>query len=359
MKNILIAISGLTPQVVTEALYEIYYKYDITIDEIFIVTTQRGKEVILGNDKAKSTPSRSLKTEIERLCYLYKLTIPVFAETEEHIIIAEEESVRLNDIRTDSENRLFPNILANLIKAKTSLKDTSLHCVLSGGRKSMTAHFALVLSLFARSNDKLYHVITDEKYEFSKFFPETNDEKKALTISEIPFVRLRSLNTEELSNNAVYTDLVDEAQERLLFLTDNKKLIINLADKTVAYGNNSVFFEPFEIVLYLKFAEQLIAKGCGYSILEITENKFASELKQILITKYNCFFDLKDKNHWSNSELAPEYFRSKRTKINDKLKTLFTESDSAANFIIQSQKIWGNSHYSIKTAKNKIGINYE
>jgi len=359
MKNILLAITGLTPQIVTEAFYALSVQRKITIDEIYIVTTKRGKDVILGKDKDEQTPSVPLLSEVTELCKTYKIRTPRFTNSNKHIIVAEEESLVLHDIRNDKENRLFPNKLAEVFKKITSINDTAIYAVLSGGRKSMSAHLALSLSLFGRNRDKLYHILTDEKYEFGNFYPKNKAEAKALIIAEIPFVRLRALKTDNFNEIGSYTDLVEKTQKQLSFLTDSKKLIINLADRTINYGDDKISMQPFELSLYLKFAEEKISKHKGFNINEITSVEFTEELKTILEEKYNYYFDLKDKTHWSKKGLNSEYFRSKRTKINNKLKLLFNDMEQLDQFLIKSRKEWGNSTYYISADKNKLGINYE
>ncbi len=359
MKNILLAISGLTPQIVTEALYALSIQKGITIDEIYIVTTNRGKEVILGKDKHPQTPSIPLLSEIKNFCATYNIPVPKFTNSNKHIIVAEEESLILHDIRNDKENKLFPNKLAEVLKKLTLTSNNTIHAVLSGGRKSMSAHLALSLSLFGRSQDKLYHILTDEKYEFGNFYPLNKAEANALVIAEIPFVRLRALMNENYDRINTYTDLVEKTQKQVSFLTDSRKLIINLADRTIVYGNKKITIQPFELALYLRFAEEKISKHKGFNISEITSKEFAKELQTILEEKYNHYFEQKDKIHWTNRGLSSEYFRSKRTKVNNKLKTLFDEVELTEQFLIKSKKEWGNTTYYITANKNKIGINYE
>lgn len=45
MKNILLAVCGLSPQVITETLFALF-QHDRKVDEIHIVTTRAGKEAV-------------------------------------------------------------------------------------------------------------------------------------------------------------------------------------------------------------------------------------------------------------------------------------------------------------------------
>jgi len=359
MKNILLAISGLTPQIVTETLFALSIQKKISIDEIFVITTKRGKTVIEGKDKNPTTPKTSLKKEITNLCREFDIKLPKFT-IQRNVIVAEEESLELYDIRTDKENKLFPNKTAEVIKTLTDKSNTTIHASLSGGRKSMSAHLALILSLFARYQDKLYHIITDEKFEFKNFYPKSKAEIQALTIAEIPFVRLRALKNNSLGKMDSYIDIVEEAQKNLHFLTDDAKLVINLANKTIFYKGEVIKLETTELALYYKFIEQKLSTDSGLSIIELQSKEFAKDVKNFLTEKFNAYYDPEaDKNHWTNIGFKAERIRTIRSKINNKLKHLFTEHETYAQFKIESQKKWGDTIYYIPAPKNKIGINYE
>ncbi len=359
MKNILLAISGLTPQIVTETFFALTVKNNIIIDEIFIVTTQRGKTVIEGKDKSNKTPNVALKKEIINLCKDLEIKVPKF-NINKHVIVAEEESKELYDIKTDKENKLFPNKIAEIIKSIAEDNNTTIYASLSGGRKSMSAHLALALSLFARPQDKLYHVITDEQFEFNNFYPKSRKEERALVLAEIPFVKLRSLNAPILKSDLSYSQIVSKTQNRLKFLTENLKLIIDVADRKIVYGDKQVNLEPMEIALYLKFVERKISKQTGYKISEINrEKKFANELGEFLTENYNQHFDKNDKKHWHQKGIDAETFRTKRSKINKKLEKLFSDNDTLQEFKIASKRAWGDTVYIINAPKDKLGVNYE
>ncbi len=358
MKNILLAITGLTPQVVTETLFVLAVKNKIDIDEIYIVTTSRGKKVIEGKDNSPSTPDIPLKKEISALCKKYNVKQPKFNITK-NVIVAEEETRRLYDIRTDKENRLFPNKLATLLKKLTSQPQMIIHASLSGGRKSMSAHLALVMSLLARQNDKLYHIITDEKFEFKNFYPKTEEEADALTLAEIPFVKLRSVNDPVLKSGDEYFEIVQKTQERLILLGDEAKLIIELKQRKIHYKNKSVIFSPTEISIYTIFVQQKIANSGGYDINEIREKEFAKKLQEITEEYFHQVYDSKNKTHWTIAGITPDYFLQFKSKINTKLKNLFENDDEENLFRISSERRWGDTYYEIKAPKEKLGINYE
>ncbi|KAF0151028.1 MAG: family CRISPR-associated protein [Ignavibacteria bacterium] len=364
MKNILVCVSGLTPQIITESLFCLAIKEKTPIHEIYVITTARGREVILGLDKAVSTPKIALKTEIESLCSKYKISVPLFINNSDHIIVAKEESIELSDVRSDKQNKLFPNKVAEFIRLKSLEKETVLYCVISGGRKSMSVHLAFALSLFGRENDRLLHVLTSEENEFKGFYPLNKKEALALELSEIPFVRLRSLivssDASEKILNKKFSDIVELTQKQLKKLSDRKQLFIDVENRSLYYDGNSIQLEPLEFAIYFLFIEHnLTLSAKPITINHIHSAEFGSHLLEFIREKYNYYFvDEKKQLAWTKIGFDPEVFRSKRTKINSKLSTIIMDSDIFNEFKIDSIKNYRDTAYLVKAAKSKFKINY-
>lgn len=364
MKNILICVSGLTPQIITESLYCLSVKQKILIDEIYVLTTSRGREVVLGIDKHPSTPKSPLKREIESLCEKYKLVKPAFENNDTHIIVAKEESIELSDVRSDKQNQLFPNKVAELIKNKTNEFETTLYCVISGGRKSMSVHLAFALSVFGRENDKLLHVLTSEENEFKGFYPINKKEHKELEISEIPYVRLRSLlmsgNPNPQILNKKFVDIVKYTQNQLHKIYDKRQLFIDIGKRSFTFDSNTINLEPLEMAIYLLFAEESISGNpAPFSINYINSGSYGLKLIECLKEKYSHYYiDEKKEQGWLKNGLDPSVFRSKRSKINGKLVKLFSDPDLFDDFKIDSIKKHYETSYIIKASKTKFKISY-
>jgi len=244
-KNILVCVSGLTPQIVTETLFCLSVKENIKIDELYIITTARGRDIILGKDddfnKKRGYPP--LKKELRNLCNKYKIKEPLFDEGNGHIIVAKEQSIDLYDIRSDKDNQLFPNKVCDVIREKCQKDEIILYCSISGGRKTMSVDLAFALTLFGRARDKLYHVLVDSKVEYNKdfWFPRNRDELKLLEISVLPYIKLRTLlgdfTQNKLFKSLSYTGLVDLMQQQIRIKTSDK-LYIDWRKKLIWFGNN-------------------------------------------------------------------------------------------------------------------------
>jgi CRISPR-associated protein (TIGR02584 family) len=332
MKNLLICVSGLTPQVITETLYCLSVQKNIRIDELYVITTNKGRDVILGEDEDKKLPA--FKGELKKMCAMYKLQMPKFEYNDTHIIVAKDQSIELSDIRNDKHNRLFPNKLCEFMNEKTKDKTDVLYCSISGGRKSMSVDMAFALSLFGKENDKLLHVLTHEKNEFKGFYPKNKKEEKDLELSELPYVKLRSiigtLTKSKVFGKMKYTDIVEFAQEELkLAFTD--KLILDIGKNEITLGENESFrLEPAAMKLY-KFILDAKNNGEEYvtveNILNYCPHKFT---KKGIVEKV--------------------------TKIKKVFEVNITDIDLIGKFIIQGPNVFGSSNYGILADKLKFKI---
>jgi len=359
MPNILICVSGLTPQIVTETFFCLTVKQKIPIAEIYVLTTKRGKEVILGRDKAPNTPKTSLKEELNNLCKKYKLPKPLFNENDKHIIVAKEESIELPDIRSDKDNILFPNKAAEFIREKTSDPEAILYCSITGGRKSMSVHLANVLSIFAREYDKLLHVLTKQEHEFKGFFPANKKEANDLEIAEIPFVRLRPLLSAELKMpdllRSNFDEMVKTTQAQLKILAPQNKLILDIERRELRFANDKVILEPMELLFYYFFVD---SKKKG--ILFISVNQYDSDETKIIFKNYFAtYFPTRcinfESKEWKN-KFSPEVFRQRVSKINKKIEHLIEDCDLAKQFKIEVNRKWGDSTYFIPAESQRFQI---
>jgi CRISPR-associated protein (TIGR02584 family) len=360
MRNILICVSGLTPQIVSETYFCLAVKEKIRIDEIYVITTVRGRKVILGEDAAPNTPKTQLKKELNSLCKLYSLSKPKFDNGEKHIIVATEESIELSDIRSDTDNILFPNKVSQFIREKSMVPENVLYCSITGGRKSMSVHIANSLSLFARENDRLLHVLTREENEFKGFYPTNKKEAKDLELSDIPFVRLRSLLSHEIKGenilNLNFDEIVKYTQTQLKLISDKKFLLCDIRKRELTYGNKSISLEPIEFLFYFYFVEMKQRGKNKIRISDITSRETAQFIKELLEKNYPYYYIKDNQQKIFEKGFDSEYFRSKRSKINNKIQSLISDKDISIQFIIEVEKVYYDSSYYIPASLERIKL---
>jgi len=361
MKNILISVCGLTPQIVTETLYCLSVQQKIKIDELYILTTKVGRDVIHGLKINEKPPLPPLKTEIDALCSMYKLQQPEFENNDTHIIVAKEESIELPDIRTDTHNILFPNKTSEFIRQLSLDIDNTLYCSISGGRKTMSVHLAFALSLFGREKDKLLHVLTHEDYEFKDFFPKNKKQAKELQLSEIPFVRLRSIISKNIPTarfaKMKYDEIVSFTQKEVKKASSIDKLWLINETKELKFRDNTVKLEPLLFAIYHFFVELRLEGKNKVTIQEITSKETATRILEFLKNHYP-YYDSKYniKNPWWKTGFYADDFRSKRSKINKRICELINDPDIEEEFIISSYTSYANTSYGIKTNKRKFRL---
>lgn len=336
MKNLLICVTGLTPQVVTEALFCLSYKQKIKIDELYAITTSRGRDVILGHDSKVTLPP--LKKEIQRMCQKYKLNVPKFEYNDNHIIVAKEQSIELSDVRDDKHNKLFPNKVCGFLNDKTRNRENILYCLISGGRKSMGVDLAQALSIFGRENDKLLHVLTHEDNEFKGFFPETKSQINDLELAELPFVKLRSIIGRETKNKSFtkmsFTDIVKFTQAELRTAFSDKAQI-DISDN----GSNEIAIGEYDPV---KLQPSMMALYRFILINKMEGNDYVS------------FRTIADK---CGHKFTKDTLYQTVSKIRRCFEKVIDEPGIIGLYIIQGPDVFGKSNYGIIADRTKFKVN--
>lgn len=230
-KNVLLAIVGLSPAIITEALYVLTVKQQKKIDEIHIVTTQKGKNIIvkeiLGEDGA-----------FTQFCREYKISYPIKFDEKTIYVATDEDNVFLEDIATTRDNSYFPNLTYKIVNSLTSKQNTTVYACLSGGRKTMSFYMGAAMMRFGRERDVLFHVLVDEKLQSCRpkfYFPtlqdrwatfrkdgqeiQVNFKEADVIFAEIPFIRLRE-KLPEISSRFSYEKTIERDKEFLDLLKD-------------------------------------------------------------------------------------------------------------------------------------------
>jgi CRISPR-associated protein (TIGR02584 family) len=202
---VLLVVTGLSPQVVTETVYAlaVQRKPPWIPQEVRLVTTAEGAE------RARLTLMDRKTGWFHRLRREYGLPGIRFGE-ETLRVLKDREGKILPDIRTAEDNMAAADFLLREMLEVTGDAGTELHVSIAGGRKTMGFFAGYALSLCGRPQDVLSHVLVDAPFESHPGFfyparerqvihtapPESRplDASKArVTLAEIPFVRLREL----------------------------------------------------------------------------------------------------------------------------------------------------------------------
>lgn len=255
-QSILLAVTGLTPQVVTETLYALHDQGEQLPSAVHILTTAEGCQrarLTLINDGW-----------LARFCHDYHLQQPEFTETSIHVL-QQTNGEPLADIRTQADNRAMADAITEWIRTFTADPHTDLHVSIAGGRKTMGFYAGYALSLYGRARDRLSHVLVSPDYEsHPQFYYPTpyshviygNDPSRKpldtqnaeVMLADIAFVRLRhGLDQALLEGKASFSQSVAAAQQAL----GPPHLIINPKPRQFIAHGKPVKLSPADLAFYL------------------------------------------------------------------------------------------------------------
>lgn len=251
-KQLLLAVSGMSPQVITETLYGIAQKIEQGIkvrwpDEIRIITTKLGKHRI----------KHALIDEgwLQKLCIEVHQPVLVLSHTD-ILVVPGANGQPVVDARSTDDHEALADFITTTVRdltAETADDDTEkfqIHTSIAGGRKTMTFYLGYAISLFGRHFDQMSHVLVSEGFEGVPdfFFPtrescpllSTNQKLDAqnatVTLADIPFVRIRHSLPElltRLGEHISYRQLVSlinlgDQPEAIRLLVDENALRIHV-----------------------------------------------------------------------------------------------------------------------------------
>jgi CRISPR-associated protein Csx14 len=230
-KEILVAVSGLNPQIITETLYCLTQakRPKSKISEIYAITTKTGKDKIF---KTLLSPEDG---KFYSFCKDYKINPKNIKFNLDTIIsVCDKQGNELDDIRTKEDNTALANTILSFIKDKTSEKDTIIHCSVAGGRKTMSLYLGCALQFYGRPQDTLSHVLVSppEFETINEFYykpkndvivqvrngqgkitKRLNTKGATIELAEIPYIHLRDKITD--INILDYDEIVNKLQNEI------------------------------------------------------------------------------------------------------------------------------------------------
>jgi CRISPR-associated protein (TIGR02584 family) len=155
-KRILLAVTGKTPQIVTETLWALARDSEqpFVPTEIRLLTTEEGRHCAVKDLLDPETGA------FHALCRDWNLGPILFDET--CIQVLHKAGEPLKDIVSPQDNELTADQICAWVKEATGDPQAAVHVSLAGGRKTMGYYAGYALSLFGRDQDRLSHVLVDE-----------------------------------------------------------------------------------------------------------------------------------------------------------------------------------------------------
>jgi len=363
-RNILVAVSGLTPQIITETLYALVVEQRIPIHKIFILTTYVGKE------KIEKLLLNSGLGKIYQFSREYGLRAEDYIP-EIHLI--EQNGKPLNDIRTDDHNKLAADKIVEIVRRLTQDKNTRIFASVAGGRKTMSVYLGFAMQLFGRKQDVLTHVLVHPeivesnpgffyipKHEnplklqkknpdgsFTEF--EIPISKLKIELAEIPFIRLRELIPQGYwEKYQSFMEIVEIAQRELEDAQFQPVIEVNLKEATVIVKDRGiehrVRLKPQEMAFYYYI--------CAHEEF-INQKDINKEIKEELVKIYEAYYP-----HYriGTASFHKDALQSLRSRINKGFEKQVANPRILPLINISSKRIPQGVLYSIPLKQNRIKL---
>ncbi|NOT11630.1 MAG: TIGR02584 family CRISPR-associated protein [Methylococcaceae bacterium] len=364
INNILLVVTGLSPQVVTETLFALHCQGHILPDQIHILTTTEGyrrAQLTLINDGW-----------LARFYSDYQLPPPEFSEENIHVL-QNSDGQSLDDIRTQTDNQAMADTITEWIRTFTSRTDNSLHVSIAGGRKTMGFYAGYALSLYGRIHDRLSHVLVSADYEshpqfyyptpYSQVIYGNDPTRKPLDtqnadvmLADIAFVRLRhGLDNSLLQGKSSFSESVARAQRAI----GPAHLTIDFKQRSLKAHNTVIKLGPTEFAFYNWLLQRQLAgqnnPGCPADGApeQCYAEQYIKEYRAICGELGGADRTLQTLMHG----MSKAFFEQRKSRINKIMKE--TLGPSASAYLISAVGKRPRTRYQIDLSKEQIQYQQE
>ena len=266
---------GLSPQVVTEAVFAVARdKPTERPTELVLLTTPEGATL------AKETLLDPMNGALARLA------------GEQDWTWLPEVSVRIVVPETEGElagQAAISDVALGLLRELCDDAEAMVHVVLTGGRKTAAAATALAMALVARQQDRMSHVLVDERFVGNPafFFPPQrrtmilgsdgalHDASAAeIVLLEVPFPRLRAYADTGLADFAA---AIAKAQSRL----DRWRLTVELDGRGILWNGQPMALPPAITAFAAWLADDLLRDAPGLPRAGVDPRGFVAAYRRI------------------------------------------------------------------------------
>lgn len=226
--TVLLAVTGMSPAVLTETAWALAHETPPIIPtHVIAITTRNGAQAI---KRELQTP---LPDTAETVWQALRREILGPDATKKDLLILEPprtitipnpatgEGEPMDDIRTPDENAAAAEAFLDEVRRITANNDVRLIASLAGGRKTMGALLAAAVTLLGRKGDRLTHILVNEPFDHPAlqprfYFPtstpiihtlstkdhqtQISSAQATLQLADVPFVPLRYLFRDHLDH---------------------------------------------------------------------------------------------------------------------------------------------------------------
>lgn len=259
MKNILIAVTGASPQVLTETIYALHTQGKPMPEAVYVITTEDSKQTL--------KEGLFVQGYWDKLMADYHLP-PITFNTDHIWVITDDNSNALVDAKGVDDQSIMADFITRKVALLTQDNEVAIHASIAGGRKTMAFYMGYAMSLYGREQDVLSHVFVDDEFEFvSDFYYPTpvdcfiqgkqgkviNAKEATVTLAEIPFVRMRR-QVDECIINQMETHSFSKTVSALNSANNTQvRVSISTTEKTVEVAGVKIQLTGKLLAIYLFF----------------------------------------------------------------------------------------------------------
>jgi CRISPR-associated protein (TIGR02584 family) len=359
-RRVLLAVAGGSPAILTETLYALTQTSQPAYlpTEIHIITTAGVyaglKEKLLGTTG-----------KIQALCADYHFPYPTFSE-DQICRITDKNGQYLNDITTEADNETAADFITNKVRELTQDDAASLYVSIAGGRKTMSYYLGYAMSVFGRIQDRMSHVLVDDRYMSADFYyptPQTqmmqpfkgkpfDASQVSIMLGELPFIRLRDGLTDDFLNDKTksYSDIIKIAQRQLRPIKVELRYTPERKAKPwqlLCSGSEITGLNNAELAIYVWLLQR--HKNEQTDKLHFNRRPNNEKLAQAFLAVYKQLFGefnggftkafralVEDDDGRKKEGITGKYFSPKKTKINHILVKSLSVSGAANYTIIEA-----------------------
>lgn len=338
-RNILFLVTGMTPQIITETVWALACDPNNEAqwipDEIHAMSTEDGLNQIRKR-LFEDDMFAKMQQDYPQLAHIQ------FNSNHLHGITDKEGKI-LNDLKDPSDNELAADAICALVQKFAEQEQNTLYVSIAGGRKTMGFYAGYALSLYGRAQDRMSHVLVEDKFETVKdfFYPTPNthfvtnrdgkvlDAKDAkIWLASIPFVRMRNAIKDKhqlKQGKDSFSQVVNKINESFNEIT----LTLRLHDHTLIVNNDERLMvndlPPREFAMLHWFLDNRKQGKKGITAPKIDANskkvptQDADYLQQVTANFSRYYEDLKS----SSADLVVDkkFFESVKSHLKTSLET--------------------------------------
>lgn len=370
-RRILLAVTGLSPQVVTETLFALAVKpaseaFRFVPTEVRLITTATGER------EARLNLLSARTGWFHRLCADYGLRKIAFPSENIHVLETADHK-KLDDIRTAADNERAADFITGIVRDLTDDPRSAIHVSIAGGRKTMGYYLGYALSLYGRAQDRLSHVLVSEPFENNPefFYPTPSEHRihsrrsdKGLTfnaadavveLAQIPFVRMREGLPERLRRGKAAFSAVVAAAARSL---GEPRLVLDVARREARADGDLLDLGSTEFAVLLWLAERAKQKkpAVNWGAADAAD-EFITVAKRVLNSMSGDYDRIEEALAWrKKSEIkTAKYFEPHKSRITNAMQFALGPS-AAARYAIARSRVPEGVVYSLPLRPDQIEI---